>query len=40
MVINCGPTNSTYTTTLLRMGFDAINVWSERDGALASKAWP
>lgn len=40
MVINCGASNSTYRTNLLRMGLDSINVWSERDGVYVTRAWP
>jgi hypothetical protein len=40
MVINCGTGTRTYTTTLLRMGFDAAIVFSERAGTNAQRPWP
>ncbi len=40
MVINCGTGSRTYTTNMLMMGFDYLEVWSMRAGAYAERVWP
>ena len=40
MVIDCGTNTVTYRTNLLRMGFDQVKVWSERDGVYAERNYP
>jgi hypothetical protein len=40
MVIACGGNKVPYITNLLVMGFDAVNVWSERAGVRVERIWP